>query len=219
MSRPGVHSDNEAHASEKGEWAEPVPPTAGIGPVSDFDALEDGSKGYALRKGADHRTRGEGDVPKSAVVRVAPAKLKGDAAEDQGQQHGDNWRVDRRKDHGVGEGKGRHEAAASENEPRFVAVPDGGDGVHGGITLGAWLIGRKEYADPEVEAVENDVGEDGEREDQRPDGWKVEVHGRGPLSPPDITRSGLTAGAGVMPAVRTGWSTPSARPGSANCGA
>ena len=72
----------------------------------------------------------------------------------------------------------------------------------------------KQDADAKVKAVEHDIGEDGEGEDESPDRSQIKVfHDHSPpLAAPSV-RSGSTAVAGVMPAVRIGASSSSG-PGS-----
>jgi hypothetical protein len=73
------------------------------------------------------------------------------------RQHG---RIDHREH--------REQSRAAEHEPRFVAVPDGRDGVHHQVAL--FLIGkeRKHDADAQVEAVEHHIHEEAQRDDRGP---------------------------------------------------
>src|SRR3546814_15841419 len=63
------------------------------------------------------------------------AELEGDAAEDEAEQHGDERRIERRKDGGVGQREDREKADAAEHQPGLVAVPDGGDGIHRDVAV------------------------------------------------------------------------------------
>ncbi len=99
---------------------------------------------------------------------IAPAVFERDAAKDEAQEHQSDGHVEGGHYHRVGEGEDGEEAAATEDQPGFVAVPDGGDGVHCGVALGARIQGGVEDADAEVEAVKDDVSENGKGDYQRP---------------------------------------------------
>src|SRR3546814_7083152 len=89
------------------------------------------------------------------------AELEGDAAEDEAEQHGDERRIERRKDGGVGQREDREKADAAEHQPGLVAVPDGGDGIHRDVAVVPLVDQREQHADPEVEAVQHHIGQHG----------------------------------------------------------
>src|SRR3546814_3908830 len=64
---------------------------------------------------------------------------------------------------------------AAQDQPGFVAVPDGGNRIHRRVALRAAAEHRKQDADAEVEAVHHDIGEDGEGDDAGPYGRQVEI--------------------------------------------
>src|SRR3546814_1126718 len=84
------------------------------------------------------------------------AELEGDAAEDEAEQHGDERRIERRKDGGVGQREDREKADAAEHQPGLVAVPDGGDGIHRDVAVVPLADQREQHADPAVEAVRSE---------------------------------------------------------------
>ena len=110
---------------------------------------------------------------------VAPPELEGDAAKDQTEQHGDDRRIEGRHDDRVGERKGSEQASPAEDQPSLVAVPDRGDGVHGGVALLPRLEGREQDAETQVEPVHDDVREDREGDDEGPDDGQVDTREHG----------------------------------------
>ena len=90
-------------------------------------------------------------------------------------------KVHRRNDDREGERKRRHEPDAAEHQPGLVAVPDRRHRVHHQpAPLRAHEAGQN--ADAEVEAVEHDVIEHREPENQRPDRNEIEDHGGAPVA-------------------------------------
>src|SRR5439155_24215741 len=65
----------------------------------------------------------------------------------------------------------------TEHEPGLVAVPDRRDRVHHQVARGAVKHEAVEDADAEVEAVEQDVKEHAEAEDQGPDRHEIDHRG------------------------------------------
>ena len=98
----------------------------------------------------------------------------------------------------------------------LTAVGLAGSLAAGLAALAGAVEGRKEDADTQVEAVENDIGEDGEGENEGPD--RRQVHSYLPRASAPEARRGPSACACVMPADRIG-AVPSSRPGSAGAGA
>ena len=123
-----------------------------------------------------------------------PAELEGHAAEDQRQQHDDDRQIERRHDHRVGLREGDPQAAAAEHQPGLVAVPERRDRVHHLVALAFAARERKQDADAEVEAVEDDVERDRGADQRGPDHRKVPFHGGSPASA--LRRQDLAAGFG-----------------------
>src|SRR3546814_4233805 len=82
------------------------------------------------------------------------AELEGDAAEDEAEQHGDERRIERRKDGGVGQREDREKADAAEHQPGLVAVPDGGDGIHRDVAVVPLVDQREQHARSEEHTSE-----------------------------------------------------------------
>jgi hypothetical protein len=60
-------------------------------------------------------------------------------------------------------------AASAEHEPRLVAIPERGDGIHHLVAVVLALRERKQYADAEIEAVDDHVHRHREPDDCGPD--------------------------------------------------
>ena len=118
----------------------------------------------------------EAVVPERLPAFRAPAELEGDAAEDEAEQHEDDRHVERGQHGGVGQREDRHQAAAAEDEPGLVAVPDRGDRVGHHVAVVLFGEEREEDADAEIEAVEDDVGEHREGDEAGPDEGEIKLH-------------------------------------------
>jgi hypothetical protein len=136
--------------------------------VVDPKSLDEGAEHQPLREGGHARAVAEGVVPERLVLRVAKTEFKGDAAEDERQQHDQYGEIHRRDDDGESERKGGPEPDAAENQPGLVAVPDRRDRVHDRVARGC--VGREaeQHADAEIEAVEQDIEEHRRPEEQCP---------------------------------------------------
>ena len=165
-----------ATPGEQAEGRDPIPPAAGIGAVDHGNALHQRAKGHALGKGCNQRAAAEGPVPEELAAFGAPAELKGHAAQDKGQQHGDERGIEGGQHHGIGQREHGQQTAAAEHQPGFIAIPDGGDGIHHHVAVMAFLGKRKEDADAEIEAVEDHIGENREGDEAGPDEWKIDCH-------------------------------------------
>src|SRR5215831_18013282 len=124
-------------------------------------------------------------------------ELKGDATEHERKQHDQDWEVDRGDDDGEGERECCEQAEAAEYQPRLIAVPDRYDRTHDD---GLSRLARREaveQADAKIEAVEDDVIEDRQREQCSPQRYKVEDHRIPPImTPAPRARHPRTAGLG-----------------------
>ena len=98
-----------------------------------------------------------------------PAELEGDAAKHQCQKHENDWQIECRENGRVRQWEGDHHAGAAEHEPRLVAVPERSDGIHHLVALVVGLGERKQYADSEIEAVEDHIHRNSEPDDGGPD--------------------------------------------------
>ena len=188
--------DAQRKTRQQTERRQPIPPSPGIGAAFDRDSLQQRAKCDPLRKGGDQRTKGESGIPCRPVPRVAPAKFKRHAAENERQQHRGERRIERRQYDGIGERKGCEQTTAAHHQPGFVAVPDRRDAVHRGIPLLANGKAREQNANTEIEAVHHDISHDRKGDDRGPDDGQV-----------DQRPSPSSAGVGVMPAVRIGASS------------
>ena len=81
-------------------------------------------------EGREQRAEEEGVVPEEFRALRLEAELEGDAAKDQGDEHEDDRHVERRHEHRIGDVEDREEAAAAEDQPGLVAVPDRRDREH-----------------------------------------------------------------------------------------
>jgi len=135
-----------------------------------------------------------------ALLRVPKAEFKGDAPEDERQQHDQNGKINRRDDDGESQRKGGHEPDAAKNQPGLVAVPDRRDRVHDRVARGC--IGREaeQHADSQIEAVEQDIEEYRHPEEQRPYRHEIEdlAHLLSPSSSSAPARTGVRARPGLI---------------------
>eukprot|EP01137_Pigoraptor_chileana_P025195 Opistho-2@94286 len=180
-------SGDDTDAGQQAERGQPVEPSPGIGPAPGLDAFDDGdplkdrAQDHALRHSGDDRADGERDVPERPVAWIAPPELERDAAKHEAQQHRDHQRICGGQYDAVGERKGREESAAAQHQPCLIAVPNRSGRIHGLIPFLADGEEGKQDADPEVEAVHDDIGEDGEGDDEGPDDRQIECIGHGLL--------------------------------------
>src|SRR5262245_8221581 len=116
-------------------------------------------------------------IPERLALGIAKAELEGDAAKYQRQQHDQDRKIKRRDKDGEGKWKGRKQCHAAQHQPGLVAVPYGRNRVHHEIARSGVRHEVVENANPQVEAVEQDIEEDAGAEDQRPHGHEVKrVH-------------------------------------------
>ena len=173
--------------------------------------MHEGAERHALGHGGDIGAAHEGPVPPQPLARGArpEAHLEGHAPEDQGQQHDGQGDVEGGEQDGVGQREHREQPAAAQHQPGLVAVPDRGDGVDHQVALLRAMDGWEQDADPQVEPVQRHIGEDGDRDQQRPDQRQVEAHSPASTSSgvgraPKVSGVPMIEGAAVRPAVRTG---------------
>ena len=160
------------HRGDDGEGREPVEGAPGEAVVGDGEALHEGPHDGPLHQSGEDRAAGKGRVPQEAVALGFEAELEGDPAQDEPDQHEDDGDVERRQHDGIGERKGREQAAAAEHEPGLVAVPEGRHRVHHGVAVFVGGSEGEKHAEPEVVAPEQHIEEHGERKDRRPDQWQ-----------------------------------------------
>jgi len=123
------------------------------------DAPGDVAHGHTDEEGGEGAAGGEADVPHLAppAPGFLAAEFDGHGAEDEGEEQEDEGEVEAGKDGGVDFGEGGKERTASGDEPDFVAVPDGADGVIHETAFAVAFDEWHEDADAEIEAVEDGV--------------------------------------------------------------
>src|SRR5436190_24365859 len=119
-------------------------------------ALDERTEDDALRERRERRARDEGEIPRCLALRDQP-KLKRNAAEYQRQQHHDHRQIKGWHDDRIGNRERDQETGAAEHEPGLVAVPEWCDRAHHLVALAFALGERKQNADAEIEAVEDDI--------------------------------------------------------------
>jgi len=177
-----VHGEGDEgeEADEEGVGVEEGEKRAGVVAIGvDGDAEEDVTEGDAEEEGGEEGAEEEGEVPGAFPWGGGDfgAELDGDGTGDEAGEEEHEGDVEGGEDGGVDGWEGGEEGAAGGDEPDFVAVPDGADGVDGDAAL-VFVSGEEvEDADAEVEAVEDGVaGEEDEDEDE-PDGLEeIEGH-------------------------------------------
>ncbi len=137
---------DQRQPAEQREGRRPIKRAAGIGAVSDRNALDQPAEDHPLRESGKRRAGGEGEIPTRLAARDG-AELEGHAAEDQRQQHDDHRQIERRHDHRIGARKCHPQSAAAEDEPGLVAVPERRDGAHHLVALPFARRERKQDAD------------------------------------------------------------------------
>ena len=97
------------------------------------------------------------------------AKLKGDAAKNQADQHqgqGDRQGVDY---HRVGEGKSAKQTSAAQYQPGLIAIPHRGDAVDHYVALGAAPYCAEQHPDAQIKAIHDNVHQRGKDDNHEPD--------------------------------------------------
>ena len=116
-------------------------------------------------------------IPEGLVLGVAKAKLEGDAAKHQRQQHDQDGKIKRRDNDGEGKRKSRKQGDAAQHQPSLVTVPYGRNRVHHEIARSGVRHEVVNHANPQVETVEQNIEENAGAEDQRPHGHEIKrVH-------------------------------------------
>ena len=135
----------------------------------DSEALNEGAEHHSLRENCDERANLEGAVPERTADAILKAKLEGDAAEDERDQHHQDWEIHGGYDDGESQRKRREEGDAAEDQPGLVAVPDRRNRVHDHFAVGRVACKTMQHADAEIEAIEQDVEDDAQGNERRPD--------------------------------------------------
>ena len=138
------------------------------------------------------------------MLGVPVAELESDAAENEGQQHDQDRKVDRRQNDRKSEREGGQERDAAEHEPGLVAVPDRRDRVHDPVAR--IPVGREaiEDAHAQIEAVQKHIEKDADAKHERPDGDEIDNglgHGR---RPPSVDGSAWTGRPGRPLSIASG---------------
>src|SRR5262249_51089738 len=144
-------TEQEREAGQECKWGKKIERGAGELPAADPKSLDEGAEHHALREGGDCRAVTECIVPKGLALCVPKTEFKGDATEDERQQHDQNGEIHRRDDDGERKRKGSQEPEAAKYQPGLIAVPDWRDRVHDRVARGR--IGREaeQHANAEVE--------------------------------------------------------------------
>src|SRR5258708_31253388 len=122
------------------------------------------------------RSQDEAVIPKVLRAQRLGAKLERNAAENQAAKHRYHRKIDGRKQRGVCDGKYCVEAGAAEHQPGLVAVPDRSDRVQHDLSLAIEIKERKQKANAEIEAIQQQVEEHAEADDACPYSWKIDHH-------------------------------------------
>ena len=112
----------------------------------------------------------EGAVPHGAPAAVTVAELERDRPQDEPEQHEHDRQVEAAEGHGVHHGEGGEDGAGAGEEPDLVAVPHGADRRADDALLVVALRDEGiEHARAEVEAVEDHVHREQDRDEEEPD--------------------------------------------------
>src|SRR5271167_3717586 len=123
-------AEEKGQPRQYGKGRQKVDRGAAEHPPLDPEPLNKGAEHHALRENRDKRTDLKGTIPKGAPDAILEAKLEGDAAEDERDQHHQDRKVYGRYDNGKSQRKRREEGDAAKHQPGLVAVPDRRDRVH-----------------------------------------------------------------------------------------
>ncbi len=127
------HEEGDGHESHgEGVRIEQIPETADIVHVGvNRHAAQHVGEGHTEQQRRDETADKDAPVPQGspAGMEIFAAKLKGDAAHDKGQQEKEERQVEGAEHGCVPFGKGGKGGAAGGEQPHFVAVPMGADGV------------------------------------------------------------------------------------------
>ncbi len=104
------------------------------------------------------------------------AEFKRHAAENQSDQHDGQRSGQSRGDDRISQRECAIQSSASEDQPGFVAVPDGRDGVNHHVALNRIFIEREQDTDAKVETIHDDVHQGGENDDHKPDNGEIDSH-------------------------------------------
>ena len=106
---------------------------------------------------------------------LAP-ELEPDVAHDQAHQDQEECEVEAGEEGRVPLREGRERGPPGDDQPDLVAVPHGPDRVQHGAALGLVVSDRAhEHPDPEVEALEHEVAQPQDRDEQEPDRLECRV--------------------------------------------
>jgi len=180
--KEGHHHDSE----EEGVGVEePEECTGEIPLLVERDAAGDVPHGDADQEGGEKACNAESDIPGLAPgpARFLAPELNRHRAKDQGDQKEHERIIKTGKNSRIGSWKSCKERATAGDEPDFVSVPDGADGIQQDATILVLLHKEVEDSDTEVESIQNRIsGEEYANQDE-PDDVQVEkmiemMHGR-----------------------------------------
>ena len=116
----------------------------------------------------------KGIIPDAAGFAAGfEAEFKRHPPENEAQQHNDHRDIQSRHNDGVSQRKCGKQPAATQNQPGFIAVPEGGDGIH--HTIPGLVRGskRKKNAHSQVKAVQQNIEEYRSGDQTIPDQWEI----------------------------------------------
>ena len=169
-------ADHQAKPGQQRKRCDPVPTGAGENPAADREALDEVAQHHALGKRGDQRAKAESAVPDPFARARHIAKLEGDAAKQQAEQHHQDREIERRHDHRERQRKYRQQAAAAQNQPGFVEIPDRRHRGHHQMAVGFVLMKQEQDADPEIETVQQHVHQHRQRQNTSPQGHQIKMH-------------------------------------------
>jgi hypothetical protein len=121
-----------------------------------------------LHQRGEHRAGTKSHVPKPARALRLKAELESDPAQDEADQHQNDWHIECRQHDRIGERKSGEQTPSAQNQPGLVAVPERRDRCHHGIAVFAGRREREQHAKAKIVAAEQNVKKHREGEDRRP---------------------------------------------------
>ena len=175
-----VHGEegDGGEAEEDGVGVEQRPESADVVAARvEFDTDQNVAHGHTDEKTRPDAAEGKTDVPHlpPPTPGFLAAEFNGHGAENKPAKQGHESEVEPGENRGISHGKSGEERAASGDQPHFIAVPNGSDGIEKNAAVFVLLDEEMQRADPEVEAVEHSVAGEEDADQDEPD--SVEVHG------------------------------------------
>jgi hypothetical protein len=172
-------------------------------PGLDRQLLDHRADRRALHERDDERAEKEAAVPHPAHGFGLVAELERDASKDQPDQEQADRQIERRQEDCIDRGKGGVQTGADHQQPGLVAIPNRRDRGHHLAPKSFIGGGAEQNPDAEIEAVQDHVDQDAERQDQRPDRRQHRLHrlhSAGSVTPPGLSPGIAIGRFGVSPA-------------------